>query len=114
MGKKFPKLKPSEVKANLRSLNFKHKRTTGSHETWERLADPIMPQRQVVQVDVAKSQFDDYLMKSMIRQSGFDRDEFCTGVVSAARSAQAQKTALPPAKPVTAATAAASAGKKSN
>jgi predicted RNA binding protein YcfA (HicA-like mRNA interferase family) len=81
MGKKLPKLKPREVKANIKALGFVWKRTDGSHETWERLPDSIITTRKTVQVDVAKSQFDDFLMKMMIRQSGFTRDEFCTGVM---------------------------------
>jgi predicted RNA binding protein YcfA (HicA-like mRNA interferase family) len=80
MGKKLPKLKPREVKANLTQLGFRWKRTDGSHETWERLAD-AKRKRRIVTVDVGKAQFDDYLMKSMIRQSGFDKDEFCSGVI---------------------------------
>lgn len=83
MGKKLPKLKLREVKANLKALGFVWKRTDGSHETWQRLPDAIMKERKVVTVDVGKDQFDDYLMKMMIRQSGFSRDEFCTGVTKA-------------------------------
>lgn len=79
MGKKLPKLKLREVKANLTALGFRWKRTDGSHETWERLADGSR-KRAIVTVDNGKSQFDDFLMKSMIRQSGFSKDEFCTGV----------------------------------
>jgi predicted RNA binding protein YcfA (HicA-like mRNA interferase family) len=85
MGKRLPHLKPREVRANIRSLGFVHKRTNGSHETWERIADAIIPQRKIVQVDVGKSQFDDRLMKSMIRQSGFSSEEFCTGILNPAR-----------------------------
>jgi predicted RNA binding protein YcfA (HicA-like mRNA interferase family) len=85
MGSKLPLLKPREVQANLRALGFTHRRTDGSHETWERLADRIMPERKVVQVDNKIKQFDPFLMKSMIRQSGFTREEFCTGTVSPIR-----------------------------
>src|SRR5260370_25550655 len=56
MGNKLPLLKPREVQGNLRALGFVHKRTDGSHETWERLADAIIPERKIVQVDVAKKQ----------------------------------------------------------
>jgi predicted RNA binding protein YcfA (HicA-like mRNA interferase family) len=81
MGKRLPKLKPREVKANLKALGFEWKRTDGSHETWERPAEGTR-KRAVVTVDAAKPQFDDWLMKSMIRQSGFTREEFCTGVMN--------------------------------
>ncbi len=80
MGKRLPKLKLREVKANLTALGFRWKRTEGSHETWERPADKKRI-RAVVTVDVGKKQFDDYLMKMMIRQSGFSAEEFCTGVI---------------------------------
>jgi predicted RNA binding protein YcfA (HicA-like mRNA interferase family) len=82
MGKKLPLLKPREVQANIKALGFKYKRTDGSHETWERLPDTILRERKVVQVDVGKRQFDAFLMKMMIRQSGFSREEFCTGVMN--------------------------------
>lgn len=95
MGNKLPLLKLREVHANIRALGFKYKRTDGSHETWERLPDAIMPERKIVQVDVGKPQFDAFLMKSMIRQSGFGRDEFCTGVISKSRLPKAA-----PPKPV--------------
>jgi predicted RNA binding protein YcfA (HicA-like mRNA interferase family) len=99
MGKRLPHLKPREVQANIKGLGFTYKRTDGSHETWERAADILIPQRKVVQVDVGKSQFDDFLMKSMIRQSGFTKDEFCTGTISPARfAAQRAPTAPAPAK----------------
>lgn len=91
MGKKLLLLKPREVKANLKALGFVYKRTDGSHETWERAADGKRI-RAVVTVDVGKTQFDEYLMKMMIRQSGFEQEEFCTGVVN-------KPTAAP--KPVT-------------
>ena len=81
MGKKLPLLKPREVKANLKALGFAYKRTDGSHETWERLADD-KHKRAVVTVDVGKTQFDAYIMKMMIRQSEFSQDEFCTGVMN--------------------------------
>jgi len=79
MGKKMPLLKPREVIANIEALDFKHKRTDGSHAQYERPADATHL-RAVVTVDVAMSQFSKRLMKSMIRQSGFSQDEFCTGV----------------------------------
>jgi predicted RNA binding protein YcfA (HicA-like mRNA interferase family) len=80
MGNKLPLLKPREVKANLAALGFRWKRTDGSHETWERPADANHI-RAVVTVDVGKNQFDKKLMASMIRQSTFSKEEFCTGIM---------------------------------
>jgi predicted RNA binding protein YcfA (HicA-like mRNA interferase family) len=80
MGRKLPLLKPREVRANLTALGFTHKRTDGSHETWERTAD-ANHKRAVVTVDAGKTQFDKHLMKMMIRQSTFSRYEFCTGII---------------------------------
>jgi hypothetical protein len=52
-----------------------------------------MPNRKraIVTVDVGKREFDDFLIKSMIRQSGFDRNEFY------AARATAKKAGLPSA-----------------
>ncbi len=87
MGNKLPLQKPREVQANIKALGFKYKRTDGSHETWERVADAIITERKVVTVDVGKEQFDQFLMLSMIRQSGFKRDEFCSGRINKSRTA---------------------------
>jgi len=80
MGWKLPLLKPREVQANLSSLGFVHKRTCGSHEHWVREADGIRD-RACVTVDVGKMQFSKDLMKMMIRQSLFSKEEFCSGVM---------------------------------
>jgi predicted RNA binding protein YcfA (HicA-like mRNA interferase family) len=91
MGKRLPKLKPREVKTNLTALGFRWKRTDGSHETWERPADGTR-KREIVTVDIAEQQFDNYLMKSMIRQSGFTQTEFCTGIIKKPTPAPAPAT----------------------
>jgi predicted RNA binding protein YcfA (HicA-like mRNA interferase family) len=87
MGKKMPKLKLREVKANLTSLGFRWKRTDGSHETWERPADATR-KRAIVTVDAAETQFGEFLMRSMIRQSGFSREEFCPGILKVAAKSE--------------------------
>jgi predicted RNA binding protein YcfA (HicA-like mRNA interferase family) len=97
MGKRLPKLKLREVKANLTSLGFRWKRTDGSHETWERAADGTR-KRATVTVDKGKTEFDDFLMKSMIRQSLFSRDEFCTGI---AKKSAPTVTPVPDPAPAT-------------
>ena len=89
---KLPRLTPREVRANLMALGFTHKRTDGSHETWERPADATHV-RGVVTVDAAVKQFGPQLMKSMIRQSKLTSKEFCSGCLESAAS-------LPIAKPV--------------
>jgi predicted RNA binding protein YcfA (HicA-like mRNA interferase family) len=73
--RRYPSLTPSEVIAILRELNFYPKRQDGSHAQWERLAEGSRT-RALVTVDVAESDFSEPLMKSMIRQSGFTREEF--------------------------------------
>jgi predicted RNA binding protein YcfA (HicA-like mRNA interferase family) len=87
MGNKLPLLKPREAEANLRSLGFVHDRTVGSHKQYVRAADGVRL-RAIVTVDVAQNQFSKRLMKSMIRQSLFTQEEFCSGIMNA------------PAKPV--------------
>jgi predicted RNA binding protein YcfA (HicA-like mRNA interferase family) len=80
MGRKLPALKPAEVCRNLEGLGFKFKRQVGTHAHYERLADNKM-QRKVVTVDMGrKGGFSKDLMKSMIRQSGFSPEEFCSGM----------------------------------
>lgn len=73
--RKYPPLTPPEVIAILKSLGFKLDRKTGSHEHYECERNEKQP-RSVVTVDVAYSQFDEFLMKSMIRQSNRSREEF--------------------------------------
>jgi predicted RNA binding protein YcfA (HicA-like mRNA interferase family) len=82
MGKKLPLLKPREVEANLRSLGFVHARTVGSHKQYVRAADGVRL-RAIVTVDVGQDQFSVRIMKSMIRQSLFTQEEFCSGVANA-------------------------------
>jgi predicted RNA binding protein YcfA (HicA-like mRNA interferase family) len=87
MGKKLPLLKPREVEANLKSLGFVHDRTVGSHKQYVRAADGIRL-RAIVTVDVAQKQFSVRLMKSMIRQSLFTQEEFCSGVMNESPAAK--------------------------
>lgn len=81
MGTKLPLLKPREVEANLKALGFVHMRTVGSHKQYVRAADGVRL-RAIVTVDVGHEQFSKNLMKTMIRQSLFSQEEFCTGVMS--------------------------------
>jgi hypothetical protein len=114
MGTKLPLLKPREVQTTLRALDFKYKRTDGSHETWERLPDAILSERKVVQVDIGKRQFDKFLMKMMIRQSGFRPHEFCTGTMDADRTASKAPAVVNSITPAPRIPVVAPATKKSN
>ena len=87
MGKrKYPPLTPSEVIAILSALGFFWKHQEGSHCAYERAACSKR-KRAVVTVDTAKSEFDEFLLKSMIRQSQFERAEFYGATKSTARKA---------------------------
>jgi predicted RNA binding protein YcfA (HicA-like mRNA interferase family) len=73
--RKYPPLKPSEVIAILKGLGFKLAREEGSHAQYECLATAEYP-RSIVTVDTGYSQFDESLIKSMIRQSNRSRAMF--------------------------------------
>jgi predicted RNA binding protein YcfA (HicA-like mRNA interferase family) len=73
--RQYPRLKRSEVEAILNALGFKLKNQEGSHCHHERPADGKRP-RSVVTVDVSEREFGEFLLRSMIRQSNFSRDEF--------------------------------------
>jgi predicted RNA binding protein YcfA (HicA-like mRNA interferase family) len=73
--RRHPPLTPSEVVAILAELNFSEKRQEGSHKHFECPAEGERP-RSIVTVDMSESSFDEYLIKSMIRQSNRTREEF--------------------------------------
>jgi predicted RNA binding protein YcfA (HicA-like mRNA interferase family) len=73
--RKYPPLTPAEVIAILAALGFSLKRQEGSHRHFERPADQQRP-RALVTVDMSVSSFWEEITKSMIRQSGFDRERF--------------------------------------
>lgn len=73
--RKYPPLTPNEVVSILQSLGFNLKRKTGSHFHYERPADSEKP-RALVTVDMSVSEFWEELIKNMIRQSRFSREEF--------------------------------------
>jgi len=87
MGKrKYPPLTPSEVTAVLAALGFTKARQDGSHAQYERAASGEYP-RSIVTVDVAYPEFDDALIKSMIRQSNRSREMFYGATKRTARKA---------------------------
>lgn len=84
--RKYPPLRPDEVIAILRSLGFTKVRQEGSHTHFECPAGSGLP-RCVVTVDVAYSECDESLIKSMIRQSGRSREQFYGATKGSARKA---------------------------
>jgi predicted RNA binding protein YcfA (HicA-like mRNA interferase family) len=87
MGKRStPPLTPAEVVAILLSLGFIFKNQEGSHRHYEYGADGVYP-RSIVTVDMACKEFDDYLMKSMIRQSKRSREIFYGATKRSAKNA---------------------------
>lgn len=75
MGKRrFPPLKHAQVISIMKALKFKPVRH-GDHECWEREADKENPQRRVVPVDDYE-EFDQTLLKRMIGETGFTREQF--------------------------------------
>lgn len=76
MGRKYPLLTRPEVEAILVALGFFVKKTTGSHAQWE---GSNGGKRRIVTVKKLSrdtDQYSDFLLNSMIEQSGLSKDEF--------------------------------------
>jgi predicted RNA binding protein YcfA (HicA-like mRNA interferase family) len=73
--RKYPPLTPSEVISILQCLGFSFKRQTGSHQHFERAPEKD-GHRFVVTVDISIDEFWEELIKSMIGQSGYSREQF--------------------------------------
>jgi predicted RNA binding protein YcfA (HicA-like mRNA interferase family) len=87
MGKRStPPLTPSEVVAILSALGFSFKRKEGSHAQWEHSGDETHP-RSVVTVDMHYRDFDEEMMRNMIRQSSRTKGEFYGATKRSARRA---------------------------
>ena len=87
MGKrKYPPLKRSEVVEIVLALGFAYKRTSGSHYHYERPAKGSMD-RKLVTVDMGKAEFTEFLIKSMVSQSGFSCECFYGATKSTAKKA---------------------------
>ena len=71
--RKYPPLSRSEVISILKEWGFQQKNQEGSHRQME---GRVRGERRVVTVDMAESAFDDFLIKSMLSQSGLTREEF--------------------------------------
>ena len=74
--KKYPPLSVSEIVSILQRAGFSYKRSRGDHDYYEIQPTAQDPQRRLVTVDSGARQFDDFLLKSMIDQSGLSREAF--------------------------------------
>lgn len=71
----------------LKALGFVFKRQDGtSHEQYEKAAEGAQGRR-IVTVDTAERDFGDFLIKSMIAQSGYSRNDFYGATKRSARKA---------------------------
>lgn len=82
MPRKYPPLKLREILSILRSLGFVEKSAVGSHYKYTRT---VKGREWEVTVDYSIDDFDAFLIKSMISQSGFSRDEFYCATKKTAR-----------------------------
>jgi predicted RNA binding protein YcfA (HicA-like mRNA interferase family) len=83
--RRYPPLTLAEVKAILTCWGFvAQSRKRGSHCQWERRESERVF---AVTVDEGINEFDDFLIKTMIQQSGLTRDQFYSGCKSAAKKA---------------------------
>jgi predicted RNA binding protein YcfA (HicA-like mRNA interferase family) len=90
MPKKYPPLSASEVVSILKRLGFTYHHSAGGHDFYKATHSG---KPWVVTVDEKDSPFDDFLLKSMIHQSGYDRATFY-----AATKRTARKIGVEPAK----------------
>jgi len=90
MPKKYPPLTASEVVAILRALGFLYSHSSGGHAFYKKTHSD---KAYTVTVDEKLSPFDDFILKSMISQSGYSRNEFY-----AATKRTAKKVGVAPSK----------------
>lgn len=82
MPKRYPPLTPQEVIRILSARGFVPDRSKGSHIQYQ---GTIRGVTWYVTVDTGKDEFGDFLIQSMIRQSGMTREEFYGSTTSTAR-----------------------------
>lgn len=80
--RKYPPLKQSEMRAILEALGFELDRSN-KHPVYERPADGVRGRRVVPLDDY--DEFDQTLIKRMIEQTGFTREEFYGATKSTAK-----------------------------
>jgi predicted RNA binding protein YcfA (HicA-like mRNA interferase family) len=73
--RRYPTLTPAEVVAILKAHKFSKKNEVGTHAQYECSKTSEYP-RSVVTVDMGYREFDDGLIKNMIRQSNRSRELF--------------------------------------
>lgn len=73
MPKKYPPLTDTEVVAILKALGFGYSHSEGGHDFYKAAHSG---KAWKVTVDPKASPFGDFLLKSMIAQSGYSRDQF--------------------------------------
>ena len=78
MPKKYPPLTPKEVIEILKAQDFTFKESEGSHAQYEKGSRKVT-------VDMAVKEFDPFLLQSMMRQAGLDRDSFYTSTKTGAK-----------------------------
>lgn len=88
MPKKYPPLSYQEVLAILKIRGFTFKDQEGSHEQYEGV---IKGKTRKVTVDRNDSPYDDFIIKSMLQQSGLTRDEFYTATKTTAKKINMKK-----------------------
>lgn len=104
MPRKYPPLTAREVVAILRSLGFGYSHSEGGHDFYKGCHSE---RNWKVTVDAKESPFDEFLLKSMMKQAGVSREQFYGATSNTAskidlkspkpeQPAPEQKTALPP------------------
>ncbi|MBI5464367.1 MAG: type II toxin-antitoxin system HicA family toxin [Ignavibacteriales bacterium] len=93
MPEKFPPLTPQEVVAILKARGFSLNNQEGSHAQYVGFFGGV---KRRVTVDMAKVDYNDFLIKSMIRQSGMTREEFYCSTKSTARKINKKKLEFTP------------------
>lgn len=88
MPKKYPNLTYQEVLAILKVRGFEFKDQQGSHEQYEAV---INNKKRKVTVDKNDSPYDDFILRSMVEQSGLTRVEFYTATKTTAKKLNLKK-----------------------
>jgi len=73
MPKKYPPLTDGEVVAILNALGFRYSHSSGGHDFYKKVHSG---KPHTVTVDPKYSPFTDFLLKSIISQSGYSRERF--------------------------------------
>ena len=88
MPKKYPLLEYDEVVSILKTRGFTLKDQQGSHEQYEGI---VNDRKKKVTVDKNDAPYNDFIIKSMISQSGLTRVEFYTATKITAKKINLKK-----------------------